>query len=176
MGDEERTQRSLQQRVEGGTLSANSADCTHPHGNKYEIGPHSPPQRSGSASEDITQLSVELRFSEAQNCTAYNYDVKLSLALGQNCVHSDPNPNPNPKPNPNPIPNQTETQSRVPRAKPISNLCFIAVELELRGAPPPVSRRPPRPTYEWRGLRPEHHAPAWCPQSAGATAHARREQ
>ena len=30
--------------------------------------------------------------------------------------------------------------------------------------------------YEWRGLRPEHHTPAWCPQSAGATAHARREQ
>ena len=32
--------------------------------------------------------------------------------------------------------------------------------------------------YEWRGLRPEaeHHAPALCPQSAGATAHARTQE
>ena len=35
--------------------------------------------------------------------------------------------------------------------------------------------RPPR-RYEWRGLRPEHHAPAWCPPSASATAHAKAER
>ena len=30
--------------------------------------------------------------------------------------------------------------------------------------------------YEWRGLRQEHHAPAWCSRSAGARVHAMRER